>query len=76
MKFFRASVLLVVVAGVGLAGCCGPGGGANVETKNITTTKSLGDQLIDLQKAYESGAITESQYKELKEKTIRQNTAQ
>ncbi len=76
MKLLRACVLMVVLAGVGLAGCCGPGGGANVETKNITTTMSLGDQLIDLQKAYDSGAITESQYNELKEKTIRQNTAQ
>lgn len=67
-------VLLAALSLASLAGCCGPGGGANVETQNITTTKSLGDQLIDLQKAYESGAISESQYLELKEKIIRQNT--
>lgn len=77
MSISRLSVPFVFVTAIalaGLAGCCGPGGGANVETKNITTTKSLGDQLIDLKKAYESGAITEEQYKDLKEKTIEQNT--
>ncbi len=77
MSISRLSVLFVFMAATALtalAGCCGPGGGASVETQNINTTKSLGDQLLDLQKAYESGAITEDQYRELKEKTIRQNT--
>jgi hypothetical protein len=67
-------MLLVLLAGVVSAGCCGPGGGAKVENKSVTTTKSLGEQLMDLQKAYESGAITESQYKDLKKKTIEQST--
>ncbi len=74
MSFSRICVLLVLLAGVVFAGCCGPGGGAKVENKSVTTTKSLGEQLIDLQKAYESGAITESQYKDLKKKTIQQST--
>jgi len=75
MKFYRACILLLVLALVSLAGCCG-GRGSTVETKNITTTKSLGDELIDLKKAYESGAITESQYEELKQKKIEQHSAQ
>ncbi len=75
MKFHRACILFLVLALVSLAGCCG-GRGSTVETKSITTTKSLGDELIDLKKAYESGAITESQYDELKKKTIEQHTAQ
>jgi hypothetical protein len=67
-------MLFVLLAGVVFAGCCGPGGGgATVENKSITTTKSLGEQLMDLQKAYESGAITESQYNDLKKKTIEQS---
>jgi hypothetical protein len=74
MNFFRTCTLFVLLAGVVLAGCCGPGGGgATVENKSITTTKSLGEQLMDLQKAYESGAITESQYNDLKKKTIEQS---
>jgi hypothetical protein len=79
MNVFRLSVMVAILSALSLAnlaGCCGPGGGANVETKNITTTKSLGDQLIDLKKAYESGAITEDQYNDLKQKTIQQNTGE
>ena len=67
-------MLFVMLTAVVFSGCCGPGGGAKVENKSITTTKSLGEQLMDLQKAYESGAITESQYNDLKKKAIEQNT--
>ncbi len=75
MLFFRTCMLFIMLTGTFFAGCCGPGGGgATVENKTITTTKSLGEQLMDLQKAYESGAITESQYNDLKKKAIEQNT--
>ncbi|HOI17781.1 MAG TPA: hypothetical protein PK036_15705 [Geobacteraceae bacterium] len=75
MFLLRTCMLFVMLTGVVFAGCCGPGGGgATVENKTITTTKSLGEQLMDLQKAYESGAITESQYNDLKKKAIEQNT--
>ena len=77
MSNLRISVLVGILSAIllaNLAGCCGPGGSTKVESQNITTTKSLGDQLIDLQKAYESGAITEDQYKSLKQKTIEQCT--
>ncbi|MBU4603573.1 MAG: SHOCT domain-containing protein [Proteobacteria bacterium] len=47
-----------------LAGC----GGADV--KNQNTTVSEGQQLIDLQKAYKSGAITKDQYEEQKAKIL------
>ncbi|MRR33475.1 SHOCT domain-containing protein [bacterium] len=71
MNMFRLSVLVVALSVVGLSGCCG---GGTHETKNITTTKTLGDQLVDLQKAKDSGAITEDQYNELKKKLIEQQT--
>lgn len=78
MKASRSSIfagMLMLTLLTGLVGCCGPGGGgAKVESKNITTTKSLGEQLIDLKKAYESGAITEDQYNDLKKKTIEQQS--
>lgn len=76
MNVFRLSVTVAMLSALALGnlGCCGPGGGATVESTNVTTTKSLGEQLVDLQKAYESGAITEDQYIELKRKTIQQNT--
>jgi hypothetical protein len=78
MKVLRGFVCIGAISLFSLlaiVGCCGPGGGgATVESKNITTTKTLGEQLMDLQKAYESGAITQDQYNDLKKKAIEQNS--
>jgi len=49
---------------IAMAGC----GGADVN--NQTTTVSEGQQLIDLQRAYNSGAITKEQYEEQKAKVL------
>jgi len=46
---------------------CG-GGGAKVET--TTTTVSIGQQLIDLKKARDTGAITQAQYDRAKQDLI------
>ncbi len=43
---------------------CG-GGGAKVESQ--VSTQTLGQQLIDLEKAYKEGVITEKEYKKAKE---------
>jgi hypothetical protein len=51
---------------IALAGC----GGADVKTQTTTTTVSEGQQLIDLQKAYEAGAITKEQYEQQKAKIL------
>lgn len=42
------------------------GGGS----KNVTMTPTLGQQLIDLQKAKEAGAITDSEYQAEKTKLL------
>lgn len=52
------------------AGCCGGGSSAKSETTNFSTT--LGQELSDLQKAYEQGVITEKQYREAKEKLLKE----
>jgi hypothetical protein len=61
---------MVLVAFLG--GCCG--GGTTVQPTPVTVTSgsgaTLGQQLIELQKAYESGAITEAEYKKLKQEAI------
>lgn len=55
-----------------LGGCCG--GGTTVQPAPVTiapaSSATVGQQLIELQKAYESGAITEAEYKKLKQETM------
>ena len=46
---------------------CG-GGGAKVES--TVSTQTLGQQLIDLDKAYKEGVITEKEYKNAKQALI------
>lgn len=62
--FWGAAVLVAC-----LAGCCGGG------TTVMPTTQgpSVGQQLIDLQKAYESGAISEAEYTRLKKEAMDQS---
>ena len=57
-----------------LSGCLGLhfGGGTKTTMQNRSQTYdvTLGQQLIDLQKAYESGIITESEYKAQKKRLL------
>jgi hypothetical protein len=61
---FAASLLAA-----SLWGCCG--GSKTVEQTPVNVqTKTTGEQLMDLQKAYESGAIDEKQYNKMKQEII------
>jgi hypothetical protein len=60
------SCCILIAALSGLSGC--GGGDSSVKSEISTTTK--GQQLLDLQKAYESGAISKEQYEEQKEKVL------
>ena len=54
-----------------VSGCCG----GSKETKVVTEpskTTTTGQELQDLQKAKESGAITEKEYEEAKEKILKE----
>ena len=44
----------------------------NSDVTNINTT--VGDELIDLKKALDAGAITEEEYNDMKEKIVNRNT--
>ena len=68
MRFLRICLILSILflAG-GLAGC----GGGKAEVKTTTRTSTLGQELMDLDKAYQQGAITEEQYKEAKEALLK-----
>jgi hypothetical protein len=63
---------LVLLAAI-LGGCCCPGrGGQGGQVYNTTTTKTTtrGQELNDLKKAYDSGAITEDEYNRMRQEII------
>ena len=60
-------VIVLLVTSFGLSGCGGKK--TNVETTNVSTT--LGQELVDLQTAYDKGIITEKEYNDLKKKAIK-----
>lgn len=65
-----AMTLAVVCVGVGLtvAGC--GGGGARSETAISNTTVSKGQALIDLKRAHEAGALSNSEYERQRRKLL------
>jgi hypothetical protein len=63
----RNLALVMMIALALTVPACG-GGGAEVKTE--TTSVTLGQQLIDLQAAYDKGIITEKQYNETKKNLL------
>jgi len=57
----------LIAASVALTAC--GGGGAKVESQTKTTT--LGKELLDLDKAYKDGVITEKEYQKAKEQLLK-----
>jgi len=66
------TIIAAALLGALLAGCCG--GGTTVQPAPVTiapaSSATIGQQLSELQKAYESGAITEAEYKKLKQEIM------
>jgi len=64
-----STLMLLVVCGVLLGGvvACG-GGGAEVKSEVSTTT--VGQQLLDLKKALDAGAITQKEYERERKKIL------
>ncbi len=77
MRRLFATGCAAVAAVMCLSGCLslGFGGGRSSRTVNRSETENysvtLGQQLIDLQKAYDAGIITQSQYNAQKKKLLR-----
>jgi hypothetical protein len=75
MKFLRLLALVLIFLwvttwSVSLVGC--GGGGANVKQETYTTT--LGQELQDLQEAYQKGILTEKEFEKAKEALITQRS--
>jgi len=70
-KSWMGAVVVMVMCGVLMGGCCCPGGGSTTtKTETTINTTTTGQQLIDLQKAYESGAISEQEYNRQKQEIL------
>lgn len=67
MALLRGFILLtLLIFGAGLFGC----GGGGAELQSHTTTTTIGQELIDLQSAYDRGLITKDQYESQKKKIL------
>lgn len=60
----RVAVIATLAMVMAITGC----GGADVRTQTTTTT--TGQELMDLKKAYDTGVITEKEYKRKREEIL------
>ena len=67
-RLYTALVAIGLAVSLVLTGC----GGGGAKTQNVVTTKSKGEQLSDLQHAYESGALSRSEYERQRKKVLEQ----
>jgi hypothetical protein len=67
MMLGRASIMGIALSSLLMLAGCG-GGGADSTVNNTTVSK--GQALIDLQKAYQAGAITEREYEKQREEIL------
>jgi hypothetical protein len=72
-------IALLLVAATTLQGCgCCLGGGENDKqvqsTTNVNTTTTLGQELEDLEKARQSGVLSDAEFEAAKQKLIEQRT--
>ncbi len=75
MNTMKMGVIFLAMMAALLGGCCG-GGSTTVKptSSSTTTTVTPGQQLLDLQKAYDSGVITKGQYEKMKQDIIDKST--
>jgi uncharacterized lipoprotein YehR (DUF1307 family) len=73
MKLIRVGALiLIVLVSVSLTACGGKKTKTDVNTETVTTT--LGQELLDLNKAYKDGIITQKEYEKAKQALIDKRT--
>jgi uncharacterized membrane protein len=65
------AIVVMVALAVSLTSCCGGGTREIKQTSPVNVeTKSTGEQLMDLQKAHESGAISDKEYNKMRQDII------
>lgn len=63
------NLVILAVCGMLLLGVAACGGGG-AEMKSEVTTTTVGQQLMDLKKAYDSGAMTKEEYEKERKKIL------
>jgi len=66
--------LIIMLLSATACGCLG-GGNGKTKVETTTTTTTLGQELQDLQKAHESGAIDDKQYEKAKKELLKKYNA-
>ena len=73
MRFLRLlSAAILTVMALGVFGC--GGGGAKVQSEQSSYSTTLGQELKDLEEAYQKGMISQKQYEDAKRSLIEQRT--
>jgi len=75
LRIFVALSLIFMLLNASACGCLGGGNGGKTQVQATTTTTTLGQELTDLQKAHESGAITDDQYEKAKKELLKKYNA-
>ena len=66
------TLILVIIMSLNFAACTG--GKTDVKSESPTVTTTLGQELLDLDKAYKDGIITQKEYEKAKKSLIEQRT--
>lgn len=67
------SLLQLTLAAIVLASSLALTGCSSTRTTNTSSSATVGQQLIDLDRAYKDGVITKEQYEKMKKELIRKN---
>ncbi len=62
------AVMIAMILATTVTGC--GGGGAKSQTQTDVRTTTTGQELLDLQKAYEAGAMSKNEYEKQKKKIL------
>ena len=72
MRFFRVFALILTISlSVTFLACSGD---KKAKSEPVTVTTTLGQELLDLKKAYKDGIITEKEYEKAKKALIEKRT--
>jgi hypothetical protein len=74
LRVLAASFLAIMFLSATACGCLG-GGSSKTQVQSTTTTTTLGQELQDLQKAHESGAIDDKQYEKARKELLKKYNA-